>query len=89
VHIRAAAEAGSVAGVVQALGAMEDVAGVAVVAGEHDLIAEIPLTWEEAAPVILDKIHTIPGVSATTTLVAIPEFGQDADEDAEPFSTWA
>jgi DNA-binding Lrp family transcriptional regulator len=89
VHIRAAAEAGSVAGVVQALGAMDDVAGVAVVAGEHDLIAEIPLTWEEAAPVILDKIHTIPGVWATTTLVAVPEFGQDADEDAEPFSTWA
>jgi DNA-binding Lrp family transcriptional regulator len=68
---------------------MDDVTGVAVVAGEHDLIAEIPLTWEEAARVILDKIHTIPGVSGTTTLVAIPEFGEDADEDADPFSSWA
>jgi DNA-binding Lrp family transcriptional regulator len=88
VHIRAAAGPGSVAGVVQALGAMDDVAGVAVVAGEHDVIAEIPLSWEEAAPVILNKIHTIPGVWATTTLVAVPEFGEDADEDADPFSTW-
>lgn len=88
VHIRAAAGAGSIAGVVQALGAMDDVAGVAVVAGDHDVIAEIPLTWEEAAPVILDKIHSIPGVSATTTLVAVPEFGEGADEDADPFSSW-
>jgi DNA-binding Lrp family transcriptional regulator len=89
VHIRAAAGPGSVAGVVQALGAMDDVAGVAVVAGDHDVIAEIPLTWEEAAPVILDKIHAIPGVSATTTLIAVPEFGEDSDEDADPFTTWA
>jgi len=89
VHIRAAAGAGSVAGIVQALVAMDDVAGVAVMAGEHDVVAEIPLTWEEAAPVILEKIHTIAGVSATTTLVAVPEFGEDTDEDAEPFSTWA
>ena len=89
VHITAAAEAGSVAGIVQALGAMDEVAGVAVVAGEHDVIAEIPLTWEESAPVILDKIHTIPGVSATTTLVAVPEFGEDSDGDADPFGTWS
>jgi DNA-binding Lrp family transcriptional regulator len=59
-----------------------------VVAGDHDVIADIPLAWEEAAPVILDKIHAIPGVSATTTLIAVPEFGEDADEDADQFRTW-
>ena len=38
---------------------------------------------------ILDKIHTISGVAATTTLVAVLEFGEDADGDADPFTTWA
>jgi DNA-binding Lrp family transcriptional regulator len=89
VHIRAAAGRGSVAGVVQALGAMDSVAGVAVVAGDHDVVAEIPLPWEQAAPLILDRIHSIPGVQATTTLVAVPEFGDDADEDRDQFNTWA
>jgi DNA-binding Lrp family transcriptional regulator len=88
VHIRAAAGPGSVAGIVRALGAMDDVAGVAVMAGDHDVFADIPLAWEEAAPVILDKIHAIPGVSATTTLIAVPEFGEEADEDADQFRTW-
>jgi DNA-binding Lrp family transcriptional regulator len=89
VHIRVAAGPGSVAGVVQALGRMDEVAGIAVVAGDHDVIAEVPMAWEQAAPVILDQIHAIPGVVATTTLVAVPEFGADVDEDRDEFSTWA
>ncbi len=89
VHIRTDAGAGAVAGVVQALGAMEEVSGVAVVAGDQDVVAEIPLTWEEAAPVILEKVHLIPGVQATTTLVSVPSFGEEADEDRDEFSTWA
>lgn len=87
VHIRAAPGAGTVAGIVQALGKMDEVAGVAVVAGEYDVVAEIPLAWEEAAPVILDKFHTVPAVQSTVTLVAVPEFTRDPDEEGD-FSTW-
>jgi len=86
VHIRTAA--GAVAGVVQALAKLEEVSGLAVVAGDHDVLAEVPFAWEQAAPVILREIHTIPGVQTTTTLVGIPEFGEDADEDRDQFSAW-
>lgn len=37
---------------------------------------------------ILQEIHTIPGVQTTTTLVEIPEFGEDVDEDRDQFSAW-
>jgi DNA-binding Lrp family transcriptional regulator len=70
VHIRAAA--GAASGVVEALAEMDDIAGVAMVAGDYDVIAEIPASWEQAARVILDKIRPIPGVITTRTLVAVP-----------------
>lgn len=86
VHVRATPGAGTVAGIVQALGKMDEVSGIAVVAGEYDVVAEIPMAWEQAAQVILDKLLAIPGVQSTTTLVSVPEFAGDADE--ESFSTW-
>jgi DNA-binding Lrp family transcriptional regulator len=88
VHIRAAPGAGTVAGIVQALGKMDEIAGVAVVAGDYDVVAEIPMSWEEAAPVILDKLLAVPAVQSTTTLVAVPELAGDTDEE-DGFSTWS
>ncbi len=70
VHISAAA--GSVAGIVEALAEMETISGVAVVAGRYDVVAEIPLPWEQASRVILEDIHGIPGVESTNTAVGLP-----------------
>jgi DNA-binding Lrp family transcriptional regulator len=86
VHIRAAA--GSVAGIVETLGELEAISGVAVVAGEYDVLAEIPLPWEEAAPVVLDRIQTIPGVLMTSTSVAAPAISELADEE-DQYASWA
>lgn len=70
VHMTAAV--GSVASIVEALAELEDISGVAVVAGHYDVIAEIPLPWEQASRVILEVIHAIPGVESTNTAVAVP-----------------
>ncbi len=51
--------------------ALEDVSAVALVAGEYDVIAEIPYPWEQAARVIVDQLIPLPGVLATKTLVAV------------------
>jgi DNA-binding Lrp family transcriptional regulator len=86
VHIRAAA--GSIAAIVEALGELEAISGVAVVAGDYDVLAEIPFPWEQAAPVILDQIQAIPGVLETSTSVAIlalPELEDEGDQ----FTSWA
>lgn len=87
VHIRA--DAGSVASAVRSLAAVEHVSGVAVVAGAFDILVEIPLPWEQAAPIILEQIHTIPGVRDTTTLIAVADLeAADVEPDAFP-SSWA
>ncbi len=85
VHIRA--DGGAVVGIVQALSELHDVSGVAVVAGRFDVVAEIPLPWEQAARIILEQVHAIPGVRATSTLVGVTRF-TEADEDRDQFSAW-
>ncbi|MEW6059145.1 MAG: Lrp/AsnC ligand binding domain-containing protein [Actinomycetota bacterium] len=85
VHIRAAA--GSIAGIVEALGELEAISGVAVVAGDWDVLAEIPLPWERAAPIVLDQIQSIPGVQTTSTSVAIPAL-PEFEGDTDQFSGW-
>lgn len=87
VHVRV--DAGTVTGVVESLAAIEQVSGVAVVAGIYDVLAEIPLAWEQAAPIVLEQIHTVPGVRDTTTLIAVTDLeAAGTDSDAFP-STWA
>jgi DNA-binding Lrp family transcriptional regulator len=66
---------------------MDDVAGVSLVAGDHDLLVEIPYGWEEAARVVLDRIQRIEGVRSTNTLVAVPHLPAE-DEDRDQFSAW-
>ncbi|MFB3737985.1 MAG: Lrp/AsnC ligand binding domain-containing protein [Candidatus Velamenicoccus archaeovorus] len=87
VHVRV--DAGAVVDVVRALAAIEDVSGVAVVAGVYDVIAEIPLPWEQAAPVVLERIHPVPGVRDTTTLIAVPDLEADEDDEGAFPSSWA
>jgi DNA-binding Lrp family transcriptional regulator len=86
VHIRATA--GSVASIVEQLADVEDVSGVAVMAGEYDLVAEIPLSWERAGRVILEQIQALPGVASTETMVGVPQYELEEDDDRDKFSTW-
>ena len=86
VHIRGGA--GSVIGIVEALAELDSISGVAVVAGPYDVLAEIPLPWEQAAAVILEQIHVIPGVLTTSTAVAVTEFLGPEEEDRDKFSAW-
>ncbi|HEY7477856.1 MAG TPA: Lrp/AsnC family transcriptional regulator [Actinomycetota bacterium] len=85
VHIRA--EAGAAGGIAERLVEMPDVAGVAVLGGDWDLVTCVAQPWEIASGVVLDQIHQIPGIQATSTLVAI-EY-EDAEEDRDRFSSWS
>lgn len=87
VHIRGAA--GSVIGIVEALAELDAVSGVAVVAGSYDVLAEIPLPWEQAAAVILEQIHSIPGILTTSTSVAVTEFLGPEEADRDQYSAWS
>jgi DNA-binding Lrp family transcriptional regulator len=87
-YVRIAAEPGAMTHVFEALAEMDDVAGVALVAGDHDILAEVPYGWEEGARVVLDRIQRIPGVRSTSTLIAVPIFAMD-DEDRDQFSAWS
>lgn len=86
VHVKAAP--GMAARLVESLADVEGVSAVALIAGEYDLIAEVPFTWEHAARVIVDGILLLPGVAATRTLVAVPAL-EPVDEDRDQFSAWS
>ena len=72
----------------ESLTEMDEVAGVALVGGEDDILAEIPYDWEEAARVVLERIQGLPGVRSTNTLVAIEQLPAE-DEDRDQFSAWS
>ena len=64
----------------------DDVAGVAVLCGGWDLLICVAQPWEIASGVILGEIHSLPGVTSTSTLVAITY--EEPDEDRDQFSAW-
>lgn len=74
--------------VFQALAEMDHVAGIALVAGEDDILAEVPYGWDEGARVILERIQGIQGVRSTNTLIAVP-FLSPEEEDRDQFSAWS
>ena len=86
VHVKASP--GAAARVADAIAGVEEVSAVAMIAGEHDLIVEIPFPWEQAAPVIVNRLLPIDGVQDTRTLVAILFPGPE-DEDRDQFSAWS
>jgi len=86
VHVKASP--GSAARLAETIAGVEEVSAVAMLAGDHDLIVEIPFPWEQAAPVIVNRILPIEGVQDTRTLVAILFPGPDV-EDRDQFSAWS
>jgi len=86
VHVKASP--GSAARLAETIAGVEEVSAVAMIAGDHDLIVEIPFPWEQAAPVIVNRILPIEGVQDTRTLVAILFPGPD-EEDRDQFSAWS
>lgn len=85
VHIKA--ESGAAAGIAERLADITDVAGVAVLAGEWDLLTCVAQPWEVASGVILEDIHAIPGIVSTNTLVSLDY--EERDEDRDQFSSWS
>ena len=85
VHIRA--EVGAVSGLAERLSEMADVAGVAVLAGAYDLVACVAQPWEVGSGIIIDQIHSLPGVLSTMTLVSISF--EELLEDRDQFSAWS
>jgi DNA-binding Lrp family transcriptional regulator len=86
VHVKASP--GSAARLADTIAEVEEVSAVAMIAGDHDLIVEIPFPWEQAAPVIVNRILPIEGVQDTRTLVAIL-FPRPDEEDRDQFSAWS
>ena len=84
VHVKA--QPGAAAGLVERISEMHDVAGVAVLGGEWDLMICVAQPWEVASGVILDEIHQLPGVTETNTLVSIAY--EEPEEDRDQFSAW-
>ena len=84
VRIRTAPEATT--HIFEALAEMDDLSGVALVAGEDDILAEVSGAWGEGARVVLERIQGIQGVRSTNTLVAVPVLPSDDDDR---YSTWA
>jgi DNA-binding Lrp family transcriptional regulator len=85
--IRIRVEPNTTTSVFEALVEMDHVAGLALVAGEDDVLVEIPYSWEEASRVVLGQIRRIPGVRSTSTLVALPHVPPE-EEDRDQFSAW-
>jgi DNA-binding Lrp family transcriptional regulator len=87
-YVRIRTEAGRTSNVFEALAEMDEVAGVALVAGAEDILAEVPYGWEESARIVLEQIQSIEGVRSTNTLVAVPHLPVE-DEDRDQFSAWS
>jgi DNA-binding Lrp family transcriptional regulator len=85
VHMKA--DPGAAAGIAEHLADMGDIAGVAVLAGEWDLLTCVAQPWEIASGIILERIQAIPGVRETSTLVSIAY--DEPDEDRDQFSAWS
>jgi DNA-binding Lrp family transcriptional regulator len=85
VHVRI--EPGAAAGLIERIAEMADVAGVAVLGGEWDLMVCVAQPWEVASGVVLEQIQPLPGVVSTKTLVTIAY--EEPDEDRDQFSAWS
>jgi DNA-binding Lrp family transcriptional regulator len=85
VHIEA--DSGAAAGLYERLSEIGGVSGAAVLGGRWDLMACIAEPWEVASAIVLDKIHSLPGVRSTSTLVSVDY--EEPEEDRDQFSSWS
>ena len=85
VHIRA--ETGAVSGLAERLSELPDVSGVAVLAGHYDLLACVAQPWEVGSGIIIEQIHSLPGLISTMTLVSF--HFEELQEDRDQFSAWS
>jgi len=85
VHIKA--ETGAVSGLAERLSELPDVSGVAVLAGHYDLMACVAQPWEVGSGIIIEQVHSLPGVISTITLVSF--HFEDLQEDRDQFSAWS
>jgi DNA-binding Lrp family transcriptional regulator len=85
VHIRA--DAGAAAGLYERLADIGGVNGASVLGGRWDLIACVPEPWEVASGLVLEKVHALPGVRETSTLVSVDY--EEPSEDRDQFSSWS
>jgi DNA-binding Lrp family transcriptional regulator len=85
VHIEA--DAGAAAGLYERLSEVGGVSGAAVLGGRWDLLACVPEPWEVASGIVLEKIHALPGVRSTSTLVSVDY--EEPEEDRDQFSAWS
>jgi DNA-binding Lrp family transcriptional regulator len=85
VHMKA--ETGAVSGLAERLSELSDVSGVAVLAGQYDLVACVAQPWEVGSGIIIEQIHTLPGVISTMTLVSF--HFEELQEDRDQFSAWS
>ena len=86
VHVKASP--GAAARLADTIAGVEEVSAVAMIAGDHDLIVEIPFPWEQAVPIIVNRLRPIDGIEDTRTLVAIL-FPEPDQEDRDQFSAWS
>ena len=85
VHVRA--DAGAAAGIYERLGEVGGIAGAAVLGGRWDLLVCVPEPWEVASGIVLEKIHALPGVRSTATLVSLDY--EEPEDDRDQFSSWS
>jgi DNA-binding Lrp family transcriptional regulator len=86
-YIHIAAEPGAAAGLYERLSEIGGVSGAAVLGGRWDLMACIPEPWEVASGIVLERIHALPGIRSTSTLVSIDY--EEPTEDRDQFSSWS
>jgi DNA-binding Lrp family transcriptional regulator len=86
-YVHIAAEPGAAAGLYERLSEIGGVSGAAVLGGRWDLIVCIPEPWEVASGIVLDKIHALPGIRTTSTLVSVDY--EEPEEDRDQFSAWS
>src|SRR5437867_5145333 len=80
-YVQVRAEPGAVPGLVERLSEVADIAGVAALGGEYDLLLEIPGPWEVGSGVVLEEVHAAPGVVSTTTLIGVDYEEPEEDRD--------
>ncbi|HTG47751.1 MAG TPA: Lrp/AsnC ligand binding domain-containing protein [Actinomycetota bacterium] len=86
-YVQLRVKSGHALDVYEALRQLPDVAGVAIVGGDHDLLVCVPQPWEIGSGVILEQVLAIDGITSSSTFVSIDY--EEPEEDRDQFSSWS